>query len=250
MKVLIIEDEIYNFEDLKDMLIQLYPQIHVYGPVTNIIDLEQTLHKEKAFDIIFADIRLEDGLCFSVFEKTEVKTPIIFTTAYDEFALNAFKANGIAYLLKPIMKNELEKATHKALLLNRGEQDLRGMLTSLGFSIPAPYLHHIKAKTFDGIYVINVAQVNHFTLVGDHVFAMMMDGNKHRIPYSLDILMDKLDPNMFFRANRQYIINREAISRIRNYDNRKTIVTLTSYQDVTILISKSTSSLLDKWIEL
>lgn len=109
MRVLIIEDETYNFESLKRKLLRLYPLADIEGPITNLVDLEQMLHYEQRFDVIYCDIRLEDGLCFTVLNANEIEVPIIFTTAYSEFALEAFDANGIAYLLKPIKDDALKK---------------------------------------------------------------------------------------------------------------------------------------------
>lgn len=249
MRVLIIEDEIYTFNDLRSMILELYPAAEVDGPVTNLTDMEERMLSQHSYDIIFADIRLEDGICVSVFERIEVTTPVIFTTAYSDFALKAFETNGIAYLLKPVMTADLKKAMGKALALKRGEQNLAAMLSDIGLHPTATNLRYLKAKTYDGSIIISLNDVNHFVLDGNSVCAIMNNGERHRIDYTLDKLMARLDPLMFFRANRQYIISRSAVSRIRYWDNRKLVVKLRVYENVQIIVSKQRASALDKWIE-
>lgn len=249
MKSLIIEDEIYNFEGLKKMILRAYPQAEIDGPVTNLVDLERTMIDQKRYDVIYCDIQLEDGVCFSVFESIEVATPIVFTTAYSEFALKAFEANGIAYLLKPVKPEELKRATDKALSLQRGAQDIAAMLESIGLKGHAAHLHYLKANTYDGAYIIDIANVNHFVTDEKKTYAMMNDGTKHRIDYTLEQLMQRLDPMMFFRANRQHIVSRHAIHRIQAYGNRQVVLKLVGYADTLVLVSKENVSTLNKWIE-
>lgn len=249
MKALIVEDEIYNFEALKRMVVRAYPQAEIEGPVTNVIDLEKAMTHQGDYDVIYCDIQLEDGQCFSVFDGLEVDTPIIFTTAYSEFALKAFEANGIAYLLKPVKADALAKATEKALSMGRGKQDIAAMLESIGLKERTTYLHYLCANTFDGSYIVDVAKVNHFTTDGKKTYAMMQDGTKHRIDYTLEQLMQRLDPMMFFRANRQYIVNRRAIHRIQTYGNRQMQLKLAGYDDTQVLVSKENAATLNNWIE-
>lgn len=249
MKALIVEDEIYNFEALKVKILQAYPHAEIEGPVTNIIDLECAMLNQQDYDVIYCDIRLEDGVCFSVFEGIDVTTPIIFTTAYSEYALKAFDANGIAYLLKPIETEALRKATDKAISLYRGKQDITTMLESIGLKGCAAYMHYLKANTYDGVYIIDIAEVSHFITYGKKSIVMMADGSKHRIDYSLNKLMQRLDPMQFFRADRKYIVSRSAIYRIQSYGNRQMLIKLKGYCDVQILVSKERAMEFNKWIE-
>lgn len=249
MKALIVEDEIYNYEGLKKMILRAYPQAEIDGPVTNLVDLERAMLEQQRYDVIYCDIRLEDGVCFSVFDVTNVTTPIIFTTAYSEFALKAFEANGIAYLLKPVKPDALKKATDKAMAMNGGNQDIASMLESIGLKGCAACIHYIKARAFDGTYIINVSEVSHFVIDDNITYAMMQNGQRHKIDYSLDTLMQRLDPMMFFRANRKCIISRNAIHRIRAWDNRRLAITLVNYPAEQILVSKDNAPALDKWIE-
>lgn len=249
MKALIVEDEIYNFEGLRKMILRAYPQAEIDGPVANLVDLERAMLNQQRYDVVYCDIRLEDGVCFSVFESMDVITPVIFTTAYSEFALKAFAANGIAYLLKPVKPNELKKATDKALSMGGGRQDIAAMLESMGLKGHAAHLHYLKARAVDGSYIIDVGNVSHFTLEDNGTYAMMRSGEKHKIDYSLDTLMQKLDPMMFFRANRQCVVSRNAIHRIRTWDNRRLVIKLADYPSELISVSKENAAALDRWIE-
>lgn len=249
MRALIVEDEIYNYESLKALILRAYPQAEIEGPVTNLIDLERMMLDPQRFDVVYCDIRLEDGVCFSVFEGMEVTIPIIFTTAYSEYALKAFEANGIAYLLKPIEAEALRKATDKALSLNHGQQNIAAMLECIGMKGGASYLHYLKANTYNGAYIVDISDVNHFVTDGKKSFAMMNDGTKHVVNYTIEQLMQRLDPVQFFRANRQYLVGRRAIYRIQSYGNRQMMIRLNGYNDVPMIVSKERVQALNSWIE-
>lgn len=248
MRVLIIEDEIYSFNDLRDMILKLYPTARVDGPVTNLADMEEAMRGQSDYDIIYSDIRLEDGDCFTIFERTETTVPVIFTTAYSDFALKAFEVNGIAYILKPVIPEALWKATEKALSLRRGSQDLSGLLSTLGRTRES-YLQFLKARTYDGACIIRLGDVSYFVVEGSGVYVLLNNHEKYKVDYTLDGLIARLDPMMFFKANRQYIISRNAVTRIRAWDNRRIVIRLAGYDDVQIIISKNTASALDRWIE-
>lgn len=249
MRALIAEDEIYNFESLKTMILRIFPQAEIEGPITNLLDLERTMLDQQRYDVIYCDIRLEDGVCFSVFEGIDVTTPIIFTTAYSEYALKAFNANGIAYLLKPVETEALRKATDKALSMSHGRQGIATMLESLGLGQVRHYLHYLKANTYNGTYIIDIADINHFVTDGKKSLALMNDGTRHSINYTLERLMQRLDPMQFFRANRQYIVSRHAIYRIQDYGNRQILMKLKNYDDVKVLISRESVHILNDWLE-
>lgn len=249
MRALIVEDEIYNYKTLRSIILEDYPSAEIEGPITNLEDLERTMLDQQDYDVVYCDIRLEDGVCFSVLDVMEITVPIIFTTAYSEFALKAFDANGIGYLLKPVAPKKLRAATEKALKVGSGRQDIAAMLESIGAKGCASYLHYLKANTYDGAYIVEISNVNHFVTDGKKSFAMMNDGTKHTINYTIEQLAQRLDPTQFFRANRQYIVSRRAIFRIQSYGNRQMLIKLNGYGDVQVLVSKERVLGLNKWIE-
>ena len=231
------------------MLATAYPRMEIDGPVTNLVDMKQILLNSTDYDVIYCDIQLEDDTCFSVLEDIDITTPIIFTTAYNEFALKAFEVNGIDYLLKPIAPKKLHAATRKALTFGRGRQDIAAMLDSLGLKTKHKYLHYIKGYTFDGSYIINTTDVNHFIINEKKAYAMMNDGTRQLIEYTLDQLMQRLDPIMFFRANHQYIVNRNSIHRIQTWGNRQVLLKLTGFENEQIIVNKEKIKALNDWIE-
>ncbi|MDN0052056.1 LytTR family DNA-binding domain-containing protein [Bacteroides caecigallinarum] len=249
MKALIVEDEIYNFNALRSMLLDVYPQTEIVGPVVDLAGLERAMQEQSRYDVIYCDIRLEDGICFSVFENMDVTIPVIFTTAYSEYALKAFEANGIAYLLKPISREALRKATDKVLAMKFNNQNIVAMLESIGMKGKTSFVRFLKANTYDGALIINVTDVNCFMVDGKSTFAMMSNGTKNRIGYTLDGLMQRLDPMQFFRANRQFIVNRNAIYCIRNYGIRQVLLKIAGYDDIQVLVSKENIPVLNAWIE-
>lgn len=247
MKVLIVEDEIYIFKALRCILQNEFPYVEVYGPIIDLTGLEQAMLEQTKYDIIYCDIRLEDGICFSVLKSFDIVTPIIFTTSYSEYALEAFKANGIAYILKPVNRDDLRIATEKALLLKNNCS--LSSLTNNKVKKETSYIHYLKAETYNGSLIINVAKVCFFTIDENNSYAIMSNEVKYRIGYTLDKLINRLDPMMFFRANRQYIINRNAIQRIQHYGNRQLSLTITSFDEIPILISKEKVGSFYQWIE-
>lgn len=249
MRALIVEDEIYNFEIMKNLLLRIYPQMDIEGPVTNLIDLEKAMHNQQNYSVIYCDIRLQDGICFSILENINITTPIIFTTAYDEYALKAFETNGIAYLLKPVETAALQKATEKVLRMQRGKLEIAALLDSIGSNKHNTYLHYIKADTYDGSVIIKLKDVVCFNAGIKNSYALMAGGEKYRIKYTLEQLMQRLDSRMFFRANRQYIVNRSAINRLQSYGSRQLLIKLNHYEDVNVIVSKENVSTLNNWIE-
>lgn len=249
MKVLIVEDEIYVFKALRCMIQDEYPSAEIYGPIIDLIGLKQAMSEQSNYDVIYCDIRLEDGICFSVLDKIDVTTPMIFTTSYREYALEAFEANGIAYLLKPVNRQSLRKATDKAMSLTHGSLHNPESGEKRKRCEALPFMHYLKAEAYNGSLIINVVDVYIFMTDGKHSLAMMSNGTKYRIAYSLDKLMYRLNPMMFFRANRQYIINRNAIHRIQNYGNRQLVLSITNNDDIQVLVSKEKVALLYSWIE-
>lgn len=248
MRVLIVEDEISNYDALSDKLRKMYPSVEIDGPVANIVDLRRYMQKQSLYDVIFCDIRLEDGACFSAFGNMEITVPIIFTTAYDEYALKAFEANGIAYLLKPIKAEELRQATDKALALERGKQPI-AMPDSIKFYGQSPYLHYLKARAYNGLYMIDVKDVSHFSIDKEGTIATMDDGKHYHIDHTLEQLIQRLDPMMFFRANRKCIINRKAILCIESHGFRRATIKLKCPDNEQVPISKSNVAALGEWIE-
>ena len=270
MKILIIEDEERSFMRLKRLLLQIDETFEISGPITNVSEaaealseankaIEASANTNKGNDFIFADIRLEDGEVFDAFLQAMPKVPVIFTTAYNEYALDAFRSNGIAYLLKPIVPSDLAEAVEKAKLLLQGTKrneetksgiDYSGMLKSLGLQSKIKnYREHFLVQNNAGYTVLNVQDINHVSTENGITRAFLHNGRSMALAYSLNEIETQLDPAKFFRANRQYIIGIDSIDCINFLFASKLSIRLKVYPDVDIIVSKEKSAQLKEWID-
>lgn len=250
MKVLIIEDERYSFENLSAYLLKLYHKAEIVQQVTSIEQMHDALMNQDDYDIIFSDIRLDDGLCFEALKDVEITRPIIFTTAYDEYALKAFQVGGISYLLKPIEQDKLKKAIEKALQLNRGGQDINELLQFYGIQKNEGYASRLLVNSFDGSSIIQVSDINHIVFEKSKVVAYMNDGSCHILnDKTLDAVILRLNPTDFFRANRQYIIRISAIKKIHTWFRQTEVVEMCGYEKIRISMSKEKVSVFHNLIE-
>lgn len=249
MKAIIIEDETTAIKSLKAILHQnTITEIEIVAELESIEESIFYLRKNPLPDIIFMDIHLADGLAFKIFEQVEIKAPVIFTTAYDEYALQAFKVSSIDYLLKPITLSALERAVEKFYLFNPKEQEehIRKMNQTLKQTIPT--LKNILITLVDKFYILQVEDVLFFYSTNDKVTAYTIDGKQHPIEQPLDQLSKQLEPYMFFRANRQFIISKKAIKDIDLWFGNRLSVNLSIKTPERIIISKTKTPLFKKWI--
>lgn len=254
MRILIIEDEERSFSRMKRLLLNIDGTFDICGPITNVTDTVEALKRatgENAFDIIFADIRLDDGDVFDAFLQVPPQVPVVFTTAYNEYALEAFRSNGIAYLQKPIVPQELGEAVDKARKLAANDtwrQDFSAMFDSLGLKKQS-FREHFLIQNHDGYTILDVQDISHIATENGITRAFLHNGRSTAIDYTLNDVEKQLDPSKFFRANRQYIISIDAIDRLHFQFNYKLSVKLKAYPDVSIIVSKEKSTQLKEWID-
>ena len=211
MKALIIEDESVAADKLEKMLMETDPSITVVGKPGSIRESVKWLMQDKA-DLIFLDIQLSDGISFSIFEQVAVNTPVIFTTAYDQYAVRAFQLNSIAYLLKPIRRSDLAESLRKYQSLRAAFSiDFDALLAQVQGRDPG-YRKRFLVQTGEKIRKIEVAETAWFTVLGKSVWLKTFLGNSYPVEFSLDGLETILDPALFFRINRKYIVNIDAIA--------------------------------------
>lgn len=250
MKALIIEDEIYNFRSLQRQLQKLCPGIEVEDPVTSVADMREILSRPNDYDAIFCDIRLDDGLCFEALSHIDLAVPLIFTTAYDEFALQAFEAGGIAYLLKPIQDDALRKALSKVVRMEANKLLSEDLLEHYGlsaFAQPASLLTVCKA---DGEKYVAAADFAYFFFDGNRVEGFFPDGTSEMLRYpTLDTLSKNLDTANFFRVNRQYVVNRSYIYMLHNSLRQTKELEMKDASRQRIKVSKAMVPKLRAWLE-
>jgi two-component system LytT family response regulator len=218
MRVLIIEDEPLVAKDLESRLRQLSPDAEVVGPLVSVVQAKAWLTTNPLPDLILSDIQLSDGISFEVFETLHLSCPIIFTTAYDEYAIRAFKLNSIDYLLKPIDVRDLEAALkkYKSLVVGNTVADqLKSMMTSWGKD-NRRYKERFLALQRNTLVPVMSDEIAFFhkeELIFIHTFSNEKMIGEHP---TLDEIESLLDPARFFRVNRQYIIHIQSVARVKS----------------------------------
>ncbi|MEO5975770.1 MAG: LytTR family DNA-binding domain-containing protein [Chryseolinea sp.] len=251
MKILIIEDEKHNAARLQRILQEIDPSYHTLAVLETVSESEAWFKQNPAPDVVLMDVRLGDGLCFDIFTQTKVISPIIFTTAYDEYAVRAFKVNSIDYLLKPIEKEELVAALGKVNLRNADlvpDTNLtelvrvfkeRNKLYRKRFLIPA----------FDGYKTVALEEVDFVYSEFKVTHLSLKSGAVETVSQSMEDLEDELDPDIFFRANRQITVNVHCIKSIQNDFNGKLRILLKRSVDTEVLVSREKAPFFKAWLD-
>ncbi|AIL46110.1 LytTR family DNA-binding domain-containing protein [Elizabethkingia anophelis] len=251
MNILIIEDERPNAERLKRLILGIKPQANILSVLESVSESVEWLDSHEKPDLIMMDIKLSDGLSFEIFDKTQlVDVPIIFTTAYDEYAIKAFKQYSIDYLLKPVDKDELAMAFEKYdqldIMVNKATNpSIEKLLDEFR---PKNYRTRFLLSYRDGFKTVMVNDVLYFYSEQKITKARLTDGTDEIIPHTMDELEQQLDPKLFFRANRQFIICINAVEHVYNYFNNKLKVTMRKNTDVEIIVSRDKAPLLKNWM--
>lgn len=216
LAVLIIEDEQIAADKLESLLLDTAPDIRIMAKLGSIKESVRWLQQNRA-DLIFLDIQLSDGISFSIFDRVEVTTPIIFTTAYDQYAIRAFQLNSISYLLKPIRKNDLSLSLQKyGTMKSALGIDFDFLMARIQGRQPE-YKKRFLIQIGEKIKKVDMEEIAYFFVQEKGIFIRTRDGNRFPIEYSLDKLEPLLDPAYFFRINRKYLIHMDAISSMVAY---------------------------------
>lgn len=247
MKIVIIEDEAYTAEDLHETLLRINSAIEVVAILPSVKEAIAYFQTNIAPDLIFSDIQLGDGLSFEIFHTIPVRAPVIFCTAYDEYALNAFEVNGIEYVLKPFNSQTISLAIEKykslKLLLNDNSK-LYELFKSKETSRQSLIVHYK-----DKIIPFAFDQIALFFIENEISYLYTFDQRKYAISKSLDEI-ERLAGSSFFRVNRKYMLHRKAIKDAARYFNRKLLVNLNTdfLSDEPITVGKTKSSEFLNWL--
>lgn len=248
MNVLIIEDEIKTARELKKLVEQLRSDITVVEILPSVKAGIQWFGTHPKPDLVFSDIQLADGLSFDIYKNIPVHTPVIFCTAFDEYAIRAFEANGIDYLLKPVDEQRLQQALDKYEKLKDAfavENKLESLLAQFTRQYKQTLLVHFQDK----IIPVKTADITYLHYSNGIVSVYTGSHQKYILSSTLDELETMLNPGSFFRANRQFIINRQAIVNVEHYFSRRLVVKLTVTTPEQIIISKVKASEFLQWME-
>ncbi len=249
MKVLIVEDETAAVVNLRSMLGRIEPGAEVVGAVESVADTVAWLNDNPAPDLIFMDIHLADGQAFRIFDQVEVTSVVIFATAYDEYALEAFKVNSIDYLLKPIKEEELRRAVDKFKRFAPAERaeyagHTSAHLSGLSGRGATTFLVYVKDK----LRPLGTEEIAFFYIFEDKVWAYTFEGEKLPLDKSLDTIAGMLSENDFFRANRQFIASRKAIKDMTVWFGSRLSLNLTVTPPERIIISRAKVSEFKRWL--
>lgn len=250
MKTIIIEDEKPAARLLQRKLEKIKIKVDVL--LHSVEEAIEWFTENEHPDLIFLDIQLSDGLSFEIFEKVEIKSAIIFTTAYDEFALRAFKLNSIDYLLKPIDEDDLEVAVSKYKerlpQQEKLQMDFEAIKKMLGNPFEKGFKKRFTVKIGQHLKVISVEEVECFFSENKGTYIHTFDNRNYLIESTLEILEQELDPNKFYRISRKFIIPITAIKEIVLFSNSRLKVILPSYNDEEVVVSREKVSHFKEWI--
>jgi DNA-binding LytR/AlgR family response regulator len=250
--VLIIEDEPQAAQRLQTLIEDSIPGVNVLGKLDSVERSIKWIREHAMPDLIFIDIQLADGISFQIFEQCEVRSPVIFTTAYDEYALKAFKVNSIDYILKPVDKDDLNAALKKYHSLAKFTDQSKEMLESIGEAVKMltrKYKTRFVLKVGEHLKSIEVNEVLFFFSLEKVTFAKLSDGRKHIIDFTLDQLEGVLDPQKFFRINRKYIVAAAAIQDMVSYTNSRLRLVLKTSDDNDIIVSRERVQEFKDWLD-
>ena len=255
MTILLIEDEPLIARQLLKLVRQLEPEATVDGPLGSVQAVVEYLNQKPRPDLIIADIQLSDGVSFEAFRQVNLNVPVIFTTAYDEYAIQAFKLNSIDYLLKPIDSEELKVALAKYHRWQPTGTDFadqfRTLLSQLGGQTPAPtYKRRFTAHFGRQIVPVSDEQIAYFHR-DELIYLFTTDGRKLITDYrTLDELDELVDPSRFFRANRQFLISAGVVVSYQpQFTGKLAVRLLTPFETVEVLISKEKAPAFRQWME-
>ena len=249
IKILIIEDEEPAAERLAKMLLDIDPNIIVVGNTVSVKSSVKWFKENPIPDLILMDINLSDGHSFDIFKEVEISAPIIFITAYDQYAIDAFKLNSIDYILKPIKKDELRNALDKFKRMgNIQVQHMTSLLNTIKSNQDKEFQKRIVIRYGDTIKMIEIADIAYFYTEEKINFLCTNDDTRMPIDQNLDELEEILDPKIYFRINRQFIINISAIEKMLTWSKSRVKIILKPASEHETIVSTERSSHFKDWL--
>jgi DNA-binding LytR/AlgR family response regulator len=250
MRILIVEDEDPAQKRLKKMIAEVIPQAEILDAIGSVASTISWLQTHPMPELIFMDIQLADGRSFDIFKSCKVTAPVIFTTAYDQFAIEAFKVNSIDYLLKPVSKDELQQAYDKLLQLKKSlspPTDFTEKLRSLE-NPDKTYKKRFAIRFGEHIKTIATDDIAYFFTENKINLLCTSDNRKYPVDFNLDQLESLLDPEQFFRINRQFIIGIHAIAEMRAYSKARVNIKLNPACPQETIVSVERSAAFKQWL--
>ena len=253
MKIVIIEDEHLTAERIATLLRQIDPQIEVLGIIDSVKRSVELFKTDVKPDLVFMDIQLADGLSFDIFKEVKIEVPVIFITAFQEYAIKAFKVNSVDYLLKPVSEENLRAALGKYKRYYNRELTIPSiggdLLQNIRDMISKPYKSRFMVRVGDHIRTVDVGSILYFYSLQKGTYLHTSDKHNYVVDYTLSKLEELLDPLLFHRINRRYLITHEAIVDTITLSSSKLKVTLTHSDDDEIYISRERVASFKEWLD-
>ena len=254
MRVLIIEDETPAWKRLQKLILEADPELEIVEVIDTVEDAVAWLRQFKMPDLLFMDIQLADGLSFEIFRQVEIKAPVIFTTAYDQYAIRAFKTKSVDYLLKPVRFTDLKVALDKFKEIYNHQPEVNftqemHALASLIQSRQKEYKTRFLVKIGNLIKTVSVTEVAYFLFEDRTTLLVTKDKHRYPVKHTLDELQEMLDPHQFNRANRQFIISIDAIHKIHPWFKGRLKLELTPLQTADLVISADKTKGFKEWLD-
>ena len=255
MKIVIVEDEPFAQQELLRLIKKTGREFELLALIDSVEDSINWFSKNPHPDLVFLDIQLGDGVSFDIFSDIELKSAVIFTTAYDEFAIRAFELNSIDYLLKPVKIEALEAAINKFEKMKRNmssenagfnEEQLQQVIKLMSSK---NYKNRFLIRLGDQIKSIDINDIAYFKADDNVVFLLAKDGHKYIIDNTLEQLEGMLDPGRFFRLNRTYIVAFSSIKKVSKYFNSRLLVELEPQAEEQVLVSRARAKALLEWLD-
>jgi DNA-binding LytR/AlgR family response regulator len=253
MKVIIVEDEHLTAERIRTLLNKIDPEILVLSVIDSVSKAVEWFGQHESPDLVFMDIQLADGISFDIFDRVAIQAPVIFITAYQEYAIRAFKVNSVDYLLKPIAENDLMAALDKYKSLYQSElrppEIGRDLLASIRQMISKPYKSRFMVKVGDRIKSVDVEHILFFYSQQKGTFIHTNENRNYAVDFTLDKLTEVLDPALFHRINRRYLCSHRAIVELIALSGSKLKVRLQNSEDDQIYISRDRLASFKEWLD-
>lgn len=236
MNILIVEDDRHAYERLKELLMETDSSIQVAGHTGSIGQTVHWLNNNPEPELIFMDIHLSDGLAFHIFTVIDIEIPVVFTAEHEKYAMEAFKVNSIDYLIKPVSRQDVERALKKyRTLVHSGSQ-------------AGKYPDKILIPANDKLIPVNVSDISYFYGSNGNMRTVLKNNKTFHYVKTLEAIQESLDPSLFFRANKQYIIAKKSITNLTVWFDNRIMVSLDTEIPERVFISKNRAALFKKWL--
>lgn len=254
-KVLIVEDEIPAQINLKKLIDKCCPDSRIVMTLSSVRSTVKWLEENPdGADVIFMDVELSDGICFEIFERVNITAQVIITTAYDNYAINAFKINSVDYLLKPIVEEELKRAWERSLerMEQRSTPNIETLLDIVSKATEPKdkeYKKRFIVKTGEKIIIIPIDDIAYCYSEDKSTYAICRNGTRRLLDYSLDMVQEMLDPKLFFRISRSCIVSINSIENISKHLGTRLKLQLVPRSEEDVVVSRSRTSDFLEWLD-